>query len=629
MATASPPRKIKSASAGEQRVFAILQKLPDTCFVYHEPVVRGRRPDFVVIIPDIGVLIIEVKGGRAGQILEADPKTILWKRVSRERREQHPAEQAYGYRRSLMDDCQDSFHSEILCNHSGRYKGNLSFPVGHCAVLSQIDRAQLHDRLGADAARIFDPQTSVTRDVLDRWEVLDGDGLKNELKDCFTTYWDRFPGLSEAQIDALRGLVHPSGKVCMDPDHQTDIRTLDELQRQCAFHIGAGHRILSGVAGSGKTIILIARAKFLSETQAGILLLCYNRNLCDYFKSELSDYTHKLSAATFHQWAAQELCGWQDREHETDSEYGERALAHLEAGSPEAGKYDAVLIDEGQDFPRTWFECAKLAVKDPDPERGHLLIAGDAAQAFRMRDFSRWSDAGIRASGRGYRKRFNLDRNYRNTRPILDVARLFETRSKSAARSVEDEGSGLAPPAIDPAFALRDGPLPELVHCASRQDECDYVASRVDAWLLGSHRHTVRPQDIAILYPYRPNADGYANLRRLFDRLKRHGLPNWLASEAKQEGGQRTGLIYTGRLAASGVKVSPIQGFKGLQARIVIVMWADLLPSGWRKLGTEYERAELYVGLTRAEDRLVVSCSRDSPFLKEMRAKLGVLAVRA
>lgn len=61
--------------------------------------------------------------------------------------------------------------------------------------------------------------------------------------------------------------------------------------------------------------------------------------------------------------------------------------------------------------------------------------------------------------------------------------------------------------------------------------------------------------------------------------------------------------------------------------RIVFVMWADLLPSGWRDIGDEGERAEFYVGLTRAEDKLIISHSRRSRFLEEVQGKLAALAV--
>ena len=60
------------ASAGERKVFALLQQLPDEVIVYYEPVVANRYPDFIVIIPSVGLLIIEVKGWYPAHILKAN-----------------------------------------------------------------------------------------------------------------------------------------------------------------------------------------------------------------------------------------------------------------------------------------------------------------------------------------------------------------------------------------------------------------------------------------------------------------------------------------------------------------------------------------------------------------------------
>jgi hypothetical protein len=51
MAEMIPDRLPSRANAGEGRVFAALQRLPDNCIVYYEPVVGTRYPDFLVLIP--------------------------------------------------------------------------------------------------------------------------------------------------------------------------------------------------------------------------------------------------------------------------------------------------------------------------------------------------------------------------------------------------------------------------------------------------------------------------------------------------------------------------------------------------------------------------------------------------
>ena len=128
-----------------------------------------------------------------------------------------------------------------------------------------------------------------------------------------------------------------------------------------------------------------------------------------------------MTVTTFHRWAVR--CGVDFREGEEDGAFGERLLARLRGDAGRCGRYDAVLIDEAQDWPCSWFQCARLALKEP--ETGNLMIVGDGSQSlYRTRDFT-WADAGIHASGRVINRKFDLDRNYRNTAEILRAARTF------------------------------------------------------------------------------------------------------------------------------------------------------------------------------------------------------------
>jgi superfamily I DNA/RNA helicase len=92
-------------------------------------------------------------------------------------------------------------------------------------------------------------------------------------------------------------------------------------------------------------------------------------------------------------------------------------------GDGEAHAHNAVFIDEAQDFSSNWFMSAKLALKEPDD--GDLLIVGDDSQSlYRRRSFTR-REAGVNAVGRAINTRFDLDKNYRNTREIMRVAADF------------------------------------------------------------------------------------------------------------------------------------------------------------------------------------------------------------
>lgn len=81
------------------------------------------------------------------------------------------------------------------------------------------------------------------------------------------------------------------------------------------------------------------------------------------------------------------------------------------------------------------------------------------------------------------------------------------------------------------------------------------------------------------------------------------------------------------RIDKPGIKVQTIHSAKGLQYRVVILMWADLLPSEFPDSDVEGERRLMYVALTRPEDMLFITCSMDSAFIRDIRntGKVGLL----
>ncbi len=84
------------ASMGERRVFAALQSLPDDVVVYYEPVISRRFPDFIVIAPSIGVIVIEVKGIALKTITHVDSHDIHYMLGGNRQQQPHPSRQALG-----------------------------------------------------------------------------------------------------------------------------------------------------------------------------------------------------------------------------------------------------------------------------------------------------------------------------------------------------------------------------------------------------------------------------------------------------------------------------------------------------------------------------------------------------
>ena len=138
------------------------------------------------------------------------------------------------------------------------------------------------------------------RDELVALENASIEEIQNTLMRFFDPFWP-IKQFTPEQVDVLRSIIHPEIILSYIPSKSlTDIDTqqcfalvvLDRKQENNARKIGEGHRIIYGVAGAGKTVLLIARAKWLHDRDPGakILLLCYNVVLSVYLKNVLKDY---------------------------------------------------------------------------------------------------------------------------------------------------------------------------------------------------------------------------------------------------------------------------------------------------------------------------------------------------
>jgi superfamily I DNA/RNA helicase len=149
----------------------------------------------------------------------------------------------------------------------------------------------------------------------------------------------------------------------------------------------------------------------------------------------------------------------------------------LESNHPEAGSWDALLIDEGQDFRDDMLKIM-LALLKP---AGDLVIAIDLYQDLYRKESS-WKSIGIEA--RGTRQ---LKRVYRNTREIERFAQRFIGEEKPEVPQLELFQD-------DPTYS---GPAPEIIQFESQDKLEDYLNQDIRDQL---HRSEFRRSEIGILY---------------------------------------------------------------------------------------------------------------------------------
>lgn len=597
MAEMIPDRLPKKASAGEDRMFNILKKLPDDHLVYYEPVVADRYPDFIVLLPDIGLLVVEVKGWYRNHILEANNEVVTVRGDSGPpSKQKHPVRQARDYMLGLMHECRGRPEFRPLLQDDGSFK----FPFSHLAVLSNITSKQL-----GDLSPLFRSPRTICRDVLLEWdkEGFNSKSLRKAIKASFDPFW-KFGSLSKAEVDLLRAIIHPEIIIQKPAKKKTDnisLAVLDLQQEREALNIGDGHRLIFGVAGSGKTVLLIARARWLASQKpdAQILVLCYNRALSAFLSNTLGD-CQNVRVQNFHRWAMAQGVRMRDGDKfRSDDAIGDSLLAQLRNGQGEAMKYEAIFVDEAQDFESVWFACAREALKNPND--GDLLITGDATQGLYERRRVYWSSLNIKAKGRTT----YLYRNYRNTREVLELASVF------AHLDADDAGGdSIGSVSIDISKSVRSGFSPIFTSCVERDQESQKIVELVQGLLEGRWGNQEIPplqrREIGILYP-RISKPVKETFPRLLEDLEGLTTTIWI-NDPKHRGD--ASLIHEDAL-----KVQTIHSAKGLQYRAVIVIWSDLLPHPG---GVIEDRKLLYVALTRPEEFLAITATGTSEFVSKI-----------
>ncbi len=615
MADCIPKRIPSSASQGERRTFNLLRNLPDDYLVYYEPSVSNRNPDFVVIGPDLGVVIIEVKGWFYDDILRLNNKEVIINYKNCETSELHPLEQARGYLWKIKGNCDKNPKKSVLLNKDGKYKNKFCFPFCHFVILSNISRDNVERHVEHDLYEIFRPENTLFSDQLRDLENADPEKIKKTLRNFCDPFWE-FSPLTLEQIDVIRSILHPEIILSYIPskpvtpeemEQYFDLEVLDRKQENNARMIGEGHRIIYGVAGSGKTVLLVARAKWLHDRdpEAKILVLCYNVTLSAYLKHALKGYP-RVEIFHFDGWAIHNGIHRYSQDPATgdvekDVNLGVRLLEFLKLKSRDYRNFNAILVDEAQDFPPVWFSCILEAMDDPI--NGDLLIVCDGNQGIRLIEAISWKSLGIKAQGRTIHSAFDLDRNYRNTREILQLASHF------TSRTISDNEDSISIVPVNPNQAIRRGSKPRLIKGKDHTDECRIVTNLVRLFIEGkvefqNKKIQLRPKDIGILYRKKPYKEQDI-FEKFLDDLSTIAPVTWLNRDRYS----RTQVFEPT------IKVQTIASAKGLQYKAVFLMWSDLFATS---ADPENEQRYLYVALTRAENTLIISYSEINEFIEKM-----------
>ena len=547
-----PPSELEHES--EEPVYVALRdQLGDDYSVLHSyPWLRPWRgdallegeADFVVVHPRRGILVLEVKGG---ETIRHDGRRWCRDTGDGPKEFQDPFVQARKNMHALLD---------IIRERSGRRLSKDDMAHGYAVVFPHLDYEGLPPP-HADKAIIISRKHLLMMgqaieaaygswtDAPNAPQPLGHEQYRLLLNDCLMPKFRVFRPVGPDISNAAERLLE-----------------LTETQAQVFEGLYVQDRVLvEGVAGSGKTFLALNRAIAFARQGKRTLFVCYNKELAAWLRVQVEEdsttatFRDLLTVNHFHSLAA-DLA--KDAQIDFRPQAGgpptdafwndevpdlmEQAVLNL----GEAAQYDAIVVDEAQDFCLGWWYVLTNSILTKSD--GPLYAFLDPNQSLRGEVL--WPEVEFGA-------RFKLTINCRNTQRIATASASVLSLTPHLFKRAPVGG------------ALR------VLRAGSDRQQKGLVLQELRSLL---QREGVTPQQIAVIGPAAKDKGSLADVSEV------DGVPFVTSTLTWRAGG--------------GVLVTTARSFKGLEAEVVVLY--DL--GGF---GPLFKREDLYVSCTRAKALLV------------------------
>lgn len=597
MAIIIPAQIDDKAMPGEKKIFNLLREaLDDKYIVYFNPIISGSipvNPDFIILGDDLGVVVLEVKDYTTDTIREINQYKFVIGTNGQKISIKNPYVQVKRYAETLKDILDKN---PQLINHEGPYEGQLKFPYSYAVVfpyLSKTDseKIRLNSVIPNQCLFLKEDMRYASGDFSER------DFLK-KLRNTRRASFDF--ELSHEDIDTIRGVLFPEIRVegfLSYASSDEAIKTLDKEQEKYAKSLREGHQLVRGVAGSGKTIILITRAIYLKKIHPDwrVLVVAFNRSLTKWIQNSIEERMpfSDIEVLGFHQLCIRLLKSTGQWEELSDSESDkddfwdtivpEKVLKEIENGRISMPRYEAILIDEAQDFEVLWF---KVLLKLLNTETNELMIVLDQAQKIYRGGFT-WKSVGIQIVGRSKR----LEITYRTTKEIAQFAYDFIKNDDTLLKELQAENESY----INPNKTIRQGPHPKIVKNNTFDEECEKILSLI----YKLKEIGLKESDVFILSRSRNTC------QEINSYLTNHGISSEFITNFSNWNQKN-----------ESIKCLTMHSSKGLESKVVIICNACNTPDK----NISMERRLLYVAMRRAQKILILSYNgKESQFVKELK----------
>ncbi|PWQ93500.1 nuclease-related domain-containing DEAD/DEAH box helicase [Leucothrix arctica] len=553
MARLIPKVEIEEIGVKSERDTArfLVDQLPNDCIIYHSypwlktdrndrgnTTIKEGETDFVIILPSHGMLVLEVKGGE----ITYDEHSRTWSRVlggGRLKGIQDPFEQVRRNTHYLKDKI-------MLRGYPGAK--NLPFTFGYAVVFPDCEYSG-PTPVGSEPAIIFSASDLPYLDrriatALNQWSRL-----------------DRPRPLSSNDISNISKAISPSFNLLpvlfrkLEEQEEKLFRLTKEQQNLLAFLGQKQRACIEGVAGSGKTMLAQAQAEKFADQGMRTLLVCYNKTLAKWINDSIAlEYKDKIVVKHFHglcaDWVRKAGMAFSPPTQNADQFWKDEAADLLmDAIDMVTEKFDAVIVDEGQDFyPNWWMPLEMINSKE---DKGAMYVFYDPRQNLYIGE-----KGALPALG----EPLNLPTNCRNTRLIADKCSDI----------------------LDVDILTRDdapvGTKPVVLSLELDSDIRRSVERYISEWV---KQGKLKTSQVAILSPNRKIRSSLNDLLSVKGIQIIEDIDDWRSGK--------------------GVLFSTVKNFKGLESDAVIIVDVPT-----EEDSTFFKQSDFYVACSRAKHLLVV-----------------------
>ena len=536
---------------GELMVYKAMSCLPQDWVIFHSCKEDYREDDryvhfeadFVLLVPGRGIVVVEVKDWPEVQVVNGHWQSRRNSSESWKTHTQSPLEQANITLQKLMRSLTRCGCIPHAANRWPEHR--------HMAVLTRIEPTTAKD----------------TNIPFGELYLCGTDNLQQHIEDLFILQQPE--RMTSARIQKISDALAPSILFRMSLKNylqEMDASAADILHLLPAVYESTGGIRVEGCAGTGKTVMACAEAARLAselprDGKHRILMLCFNHAMAYELQQNplLAEQSDMVLVSTFHDYCIEHILiprglGYLVNYTRSGDRLPDAALQKIQELLPGLPQYDAVFVDEAQDFREVWWSIIRGLLT----EKGKFYIFADKHQDL----YDRYTHLPELCT------RIRLSTNLRNARQIAGFSRAMLPEEEQRLNILPMAGAG--------------------IHLAGSADSPEARAEQVSSIInrLLESQSGIRPCDIVVLSPWRTSHPRCSlNLVPMLATAPADELP---AEAAERRSACR-------RPDATQIFASTIKSFKGQEAPYIIV--TDIIGLGESR---GFDMKELYTACTRA-----------------------------